>query len=162
MAMTESDRSSIVGVFEDRAQADQAVNELRSAGFSDDHINLLVRSASVAGEDSIVDEQRTETEEESTAAEMIPTVFKSKPEVTRTVVTVQAQGREQEALAILHRNGANNANIPDALEADLAPIIGTETEHTGRQQKLVVKAPSRDDFFDAPGGSSTSGTPPAP
>ena len=162
MTTTESDRSTMVGVFEDQAQAEQAVNELRSAGFSDDQISLLVRSAHVTSEDTPIDEQRPDAEEEATAAEMIPSVFKSKSEVSRAIVTVQAEGREQEALSILHRNGANNANIPDALEADLAPIIGTETEDTGRKQKLVIKAPARDDFFDAPGGSSTSGSPPAP
>src|SRR5437868_2544111 len=116
MTTTESDRPTIVGVFEDQAQADQAVNELRAAGFSNDQINLEVHSAKVAGEDIPAEEQRIETEEAYTAAEMTPGVLRGKPEVNRTVVTVKAQGREQEALAILHRNGANNANIPDALE----------------------------------------------
>lgn len=162
MAMTESDRSTIVGVFEDQAQADQAVNELRSAGFSNDQINLLVRSASVTNEEIPADEQRTETEEEGTAAEMTPSVFKGKSEVSRTIVTVQAEGREQDALAILHRNGANNANIPDALEADLAPILGTEPEDTGRKLKPVSDTHSTDSFFGTPGTSSTSGNPPTP
>jgi hypothetical protein len=162
MAMTDSERSTMVGVFEDQSKAEQAVNELRSAGFSDDQIGLVVRIASVTDEGSTADEQRTEAKEEGTAAEMIPSIFKSKPGVSRTVVTVKAEGREQEALGILHRNGANNANIPDALEADLAPILGTEADDSGSQHKQVIDARSRDSFFEAPETSSTSGTPPSP
>jgi len=161
MAMTDNDRSTIVGVFEDHAQAEQAVNELRSADFSEDQISLQVYSARVTGEDSIVDEQRTQAEEES-AAEMTPSVFKSKSEVSRTVVTVKAEGREQEVLAILHRNGANNANIPPALEADLAPILGTETDDSGRQHYQGIDARSRDSFFEPPAGPDSPGDPESP
>lgn len=160
MAMTESDRSTMIGVFEDQTQAEQAVNELRSAGFSGDQINMEVHSAKAAGEDVVTDEQQTQTEaeEETTAAEMTPGVLKLKPEVTRTIVTVQAPGREQEALGILHRNGANNANIPDPLEPELAPVLGIETEQTSGQQQVPGTA-SIGDFFSKPGEHET---PPAP
>ena len=56
----------------------------------------------------------------------------------------------QEALSILHRNGANNANIPAVLEADLAPIVVSETDDTGRQKKQVTDAHSKDGLFDKP------------
>src|SRR5690242_2487126 len=98
MAMTESDRSAIVGVFEDQAQADQAVNDLRAAGFSNDQINMEVRSASVGDENIPADESGTETAEGYTAAAMTPGVLTNKTQLSRTVVTVQAPGREQEAL----------------------------------------------------------------
>ncbi len=160
MAMTESDRSTIVGVFEDQAQAEQAVNELRFAGFSDDQISLVVHSASVTGEDIISDEKRTEAGEST--AEEAPGIFKGKSEVSRTVITVKAEGREQEALAILHRNGANNANIPDALEAELAPILGLETDDTVRLPEQVIDARSRDSFFEPPGGPDSPGDPETP
>ena len=160
MAMTDSDRSTIVGVFEDQAKAEQAVSELRSAGFAEDKISLVVRSASVAGEDLISSEQSTEGEEG--AAGEIPGIFKSKTEVSRTVVTVKAEGREQEALGILHRNGANNANIPDVLEADLAPILGSETDETARQHEQVIDARARDSFFAAPGTPGEPGDPETP
>lgn len=159
MAMTESDRSTMVGVFEDQARAEQAVNELRSAGFNDDQINLIVRSANVTATDFVTDEQKTEAEEETTATEMTPSTLRSKPEVTRTVVTVQAPGREQEALAILHRMGANNANVPDALEPELAPVLGIETDETSGKQQQVRSTPSTGDFFSGPGERET---PPAP
>ena len=40
MAATTEQRSTIVGVFEDRRQADTAVNELRQAGFREDQIRV--------------------------------------------------------------------------------------------------------------------------
>ena len=162
MATTESDRSTIVGVFEDQAQAEQAVNELRSVGFGNGQINLEVHSAKVASEDIVTDEQKaqTETEEETTAAELTPSALRLKPEVTRAVVTVQAAGREQEALAILHRNGANNANVPDVLEPEIAPVLGIETDQTSGQQQQKSDIPATNDtFFSGPG---EQGTPPSP
>jgi hypothetical protein len=41
MAMTQ--RTTAVGVFEDRAQAERAVDELRRAGFRDEHIGFMRR-----------------------------------------------------------------------------------------------------------------------
>src|SRR4051812_34479243 len=38
-------RSTVVGVFEDRNHADQAVSELRRAGFRDDQIGVAMRHA---------------------------------------------------------------------------------------------------------------------
>jgi len=161
MSTTESDHSTIVGVFEDEAQADKAINELRAAGFSNDQVNMEAHSAKTAGEDIVSEEQQTQTEadEEVTAAELTPGVFRSKPVVTRIVVLVQAPGREQEALAILHRNGANNANIPDTLEPEIAPALGLETDQTAGQPQRVPGTPSTDDFFSRPGEHET---PPAP
>ncbi len=126
--MAESDNSTIVGLFEDEVQADKAVNDLHSAGFSDDQIDLVIRSTGAGDEDILADKQSTGTDGYTTGG-AIPTVIGRKPEVTRIVVTVRAVGREQEAVSILHRNGANNANIPLALESDLAPILGTETDN---------------------------------
>ena len=162
MAMTESDRSAIVGVFEDQTQADQAMNDLRAAGFSNDQINMEVRSASVGDENVPADEQGAETAEGYTTAGITPDVLTNKTQLSRTVVTVQAPGREQEALGILHRYGANNANIPDALEGDLAPILGTQTGDTGPQPEPVVDAGSNDTFFTGLGTTSEGGTPPSP
>jgi len=43
--MNAKQRSTIVGVFEDRRHADQAVNELRQAGFREDQIGVAMRHA---------------------------------------------------------------------------------------------------------------------
>jgi len=42
-SMNTQDRSTVVGVFEDRAQADRAVADLRSVGFRDDQIGVAMR-----------------------------------------------------------------------------------------------------------------------
>ena len=160
MAMAESNRSTMVGVFEVQAQAEQAVNELRSAGFSDDQVNLVVHRAPGTGEDIITDEKRIEAGESRT--DEAPGIFKGKSEVTRTVVTVKAEGREQEAVAILQRNGANNADIPDALKAELAPMLDPEAAGTARQSEQPIDARSRDSFFEAPAGPDSPGDPESP
>src|SRR4051812_45369918 len=41
--MATTKRSTVVGVFEDRQQADRAVAELRQSGFRDDQIGLAMR-----------------------------------------------------------------------------------------------------------------------
>ena len=45
MAATTEQRSTAVGVFEDRRQADTAVTELRQAGFREDQIGVAGRRA---------------------------------------------------------------------------------------------------------------------
>lgn len=41
--MTDAERPTVVGVFEDRRRAERAVGELRRAGFREDQVGLLVR-----------------------------------------------------------------------------------------------------------------------
>jgi hypothetical protein len=43
--MAAMQRSTVVGVFEDRRHADQAVAELKKAGFRDDQIGVAMRHA---------------------------------------------------------------------------------------------------------------------
>ena len=160
MAMRDGDLSTMVGIYEVQAQAEQVVNELHSAGFSDDQINLVVYRAPGIGEEIITDERRIEAGERRTIE--APGIFKGKPEVTRTVVTVKAGGREQEALEILLRNGANNADIPDALKAELAPIVGHEAVDPTGQSNQPSDARSKDSFFEPPAGPGSPGDPESP
>src|SRR5512142_2952271 len=76
MAATSEQRSTVVGAFEDRHQADTAISELRQAGFREDQI--------------AVEEARSYGGAES----------------DRTTVTVTAEGRYDEATALLRRHGA--------------------------------------------------------
>ena len=160
MAMTESDRSTMVGVFVDQAQAEQAANELRSAGFSDDQVKLAVHRAPGTGEDILTDEKRSEAGERRTIE--APGIFTGRPEVTRTVVTVQAEGREQEALGILLGHGANNADIPEVLAAELAPMLDHDSGGTARHSQQPIDARSRDSFFEPPAGPGSPGDPESP
>lgn len=160
MAMSDSDRSTMVGVFEVQAQAEQAVHDLRSAGFSDDQIHLVVHRAPGTGEEIISDERRIAAGESRT--DEAPGIFTGKPDVTRTVVTVQAEGREQEALGILLLHGANNADIPEALQAELAPLLGPEAVGPDRPSQQPIDARSRDSFFEPPAGPDSPGDPESP
>src|SRR5512147_3274910 len=76
MAATSEQRSTVVGAFEDRHQADTAISELRQAGFREDQI--------------AVEEAR----------------YYGGSESDRTTVTVTAEGRYDEATALLRRHGA--------------------------------------------------------
>jgi uncharacterized protein (TIGR02271 family) len=76
MAATSEQRSTVVGVFEDRQQADSAISELRQAGFREDQI-AIAEDRSVGGSES-----------------------------DRTTVTITADGRYDEATALLRRHGA--------------------------------------------------------
>jgi uncharacterized protein (TIGR02271 family) len=76
MTVTSEQRSTVVGAFEDRHQADTAISELRQAGFREDQI--------------AVEDAR----------------FVGGSESNRTTVTVTAEGRYDEATALLRRHGA--------------------------------------------------------
>src|SRR5215831_8268396 len=79
--------SPIVGVFRDQTKAEDAVEKLKQAGFTDDQITskvLVLKTAS--GEQT--------------------------PENTRIVLIVKAEGRDKEAFGILFSSGANNADLP--------------------------------------------------
>ena len=76
MAATSEQRATVVGVFEDRRRADTAISELRQAGFREDQI--------------AVEEARSY----------------NGPESDRTTVTITAEGRYDEATALLRRHGA--------------------------------------------------------
>ena len=43
--MTMQQRSTVVGVFENRAQAESAIRDLQSAAFRDDQIGFIVRAS---------------------------------------------------------------------------------------------------------------------
>ena len=77
MAATSEQRSTVVGAFEDRHQADTASSELRQAGFREDQITVEEEARSYGGSES-----------------------------NRTTVTVTAESRYDEATAILRRHGA--------------------------------------------------------
>ncbi len=65
MAMT-THRTTIVGVFEDGLHADQAVAELRQAGFGDDQIGVALRQAEGTVEAEATDDGGTYAEEGAT------------------------------------------------------------------------------------------------
>jgi hypothetical protein len=83
--------SHMVGVFRERTTAEQALNELKQAGFWETEL-------------TVYDPHPAEEPVDSSM---------------RVLVHVLAEGREQEAVAILVSHGANNADLP----------LGTELYH---------------------------------
>lgn len=101
--MQNTNPSPIVGVFRDHAKADHAVKELKQAGFREDQIRSALYSLEPA--------QETQT-----------------PENSRIIVTVKAEGRDQQAFGILFNNGANNADLPPGLELSDSEIVSSPPE----------------------------------
>src|SRR2546421_7230309 len=64
--MATDDRSTVVGVFEDRALAQRAIDELRFAGFTDDQIGYAVRNETVEEGNSATGEVEHDTRENTT------------------------------------------------------------------------------------------------
>lgn len=61
--MTDTDRPTVVGVFENRRQAERAVEELQRAGFPGDRIGFLARGAAAADSDLAGCDTNTRAEE---------------------------------------------------------------------------------------------------
>ena len=171
MATTTEQRSTVVGVFEDRQQADAAVSELRQAGFREDQIGVAARQAE--GEKKPTTAEKGTHWETGAAtgalagaglgglvglgimAGVIPVIgpviaggtlaailanaaggaaigglvgalagagvpeeearyYQSELEAGRTIVTVKADGRYDEAASILHRHGAYDRHTATA------------------------------------------------
>jgi hypothetical protein len=113
------DQSTIVGIFRDRSRADQAIDELKQAGFSEDQVKLTLYSPQAAEE------------------------FHSHAD-SRIIVTVQATGREQDAIGILFTNGANNADLPAGTVLQDDSIISSQAETTD----LIPEPTSEGDFTE--------------
>ena len=109
MAETREQRSIVVGAFEDRHQADTAIIELRQAGFREDQIVIEEETRSYGGSES-----------------------------HRTTVTITAEGRYDEATAILRRHGAYDLQLTahDSRTAEGARIAVREEELQAHKQSV--------------------------
>ena len=141
-----------MAVFDDRAQAEQAVNELENAGFSNDQIRFAGHGASTGG---ILDSLKSLFTGQDTGSVYNDLVsmgmpqddasyFQQEYEAGRSIVTVLAGERMQEATAILARYGGYSANrrsaqtTGSAQTTDYAQTAGTagtgyETGTEGQQ-----------------------------
>ena len=140
--------SIVVGVFENRSQAEQAIHELHQAGFGDDQIGFVVRGEHPQ-EKGLVPEEKGETENE----------FKN----GRTIVMVKAGERANEAREILHRHGAFDAYTPLAEDTKHGVSTGeyaADTMYPDRAADLNASS----DFFEQPVGMDPRepGTLPSP
>src|SRR5690348_5911209 len=104
--MTTVDYSDIVGVFRERSQAEEAMEELRQAGFAGDTMDL----------------KEYELQGAAVASTTNPALQSSNK---RVIVHVKAPGKEQEAVGILAQHGANNADIPVGTQLVQGALVGT-------------------------------------
>src|ERR1700676_1211301 len=107
--MSTTDFSDMVGVFRERSNAEQAVSELRQAGFAEDDIQL------------------TEYELQGAVEALSASPSLQSPN-KRIIVHVKAPGKEQEAVGIMAQHGANNADIPAGTKLVHGALVGTNAE----------------------------------
>ena len=121
--MQNTDTSPIVGVFRDHAKADQAIEELKQAGFDEDQIQSAVVSLQTAPEEQT-------------------------PENTRIIVTVKADGKDKQAFGILFNSGANNADLPPGISIRDGKIVSSQAETVDLIAKETLEADfSKDSYF---------------
>src|SRR5512135_2307458 len=189
MARTTEQRSTVVGVFEDRRQADAAINELRKAGVREDQIGVASRHTEGEAATTTTGEQGTKWETGAITgalagaglgglvglgimAGVIPVIgpviaggtlavilanaaggaaiggllgaltgagipeeearyYQGEFEAGRTIVTVKADGRYDEAVTILHRHGAYD------MQTAAARTAGTAAAPTARATRAA-------------------------
>lgn len=116
MAMTEE--PMVVGVFRDHALAEQAMNELRHAGFKNEQINLLGHTSgnALGGIMNLFSSKSTATvaaAPNELASSGLPQgdigFYERELGAGHFVVTVQPYGHQKDALDILHRHGSYDA-----------------------------------------------------
>ena len=115
MAMTE--RSTVVGVFTEPGLADRAIEELERAGFRDDQISLsrhedtdrnvgiVGRITSLLSELKGSDRSIVKRLVSMGVPEEEARYYQGELELGRTIVTVEAGDRREDALEILRSNG---------------------------------------------------------
>jgi hypothetical protein len=104
--MAEQQSSILVGVFQDLAKAQQAYNDLRSAGFGDDHLGFANPTGDGKGTGKDLAEAGVPKEDSQ--------YYEREFDIGHPLVTVRIGGLQQEsiqkAIDILRQNGAYDAN----------------------------------------------------
>jgi len=122
--MVMSEHSAVVGVFTDYEQAEQAINELRRVGFSDDEISVSklgdATGGFMAGLRRLFKGQ--ETTPVATADDFMrmgvpeqdANYYQNELDAGRTIVLVRVAGQQHEVLEILRKNGALTSRPPNS------------------------------------------------
>lgn len=139
--MTTTEQSMVVGSFEDRAKAEQAVAELQQAGFRADQISLSKHGAAtedgfLAGLKSLFSGHETATTNVSDdlAGMGMPaedaSYYQREYEAGRSIVAVTGESRMQQAAAILTHLGASGANRQSAQTPDDGFTVRTAAQES--------------------------------
>src|SRR5947209_2593893 len=125
--MSTINRSIVTGVFQDDAQAQQAMADLQNAGFSDDQIRYSIHKGGSGIYDSLASMGLGQDEAKYYNDEFM---------AGRTVVTVNSADRRQEAYDILHRYNAYDWDSGTGQTSDYAqtqtPQAGYTTDQGAR------------------------------
>lgn len=113
------ERSVVTGIFPERTQAEQAVAELKQAGFADDVIG-------VAGRDEVAEGLGlAEAKRETVLSNFV-------------VVTVEAGERMQDALKVMLQSGASEVHPSQQEQGDEQPL-GVASQGYGLQRDPSVE-----------------------
>jgi uncharacterized protein (TIGR02271 family) len=122
-----------VGLFQSEMEAQQAMNDLQRAGFSNDQIRYSVRRGGTGIRDQLLGLGLTEQE---------ANYYNQEFEAGRTVVFVNAPGRQQEAFDILHHNGGYDASMGVTQTSGTGnEITDTDTDQEQRMQLREEQLP---------------------
>jgi hypothetical protein len=157
--MTTSEHSTVLGVFADRERANQAIDDLRRAGFSHDQIRLVER-----GTGSFLDNLKSlftgqETVSASTPDDLrklgVPEQeahsYQSQLEAGRAIVIVNAAGHPELALNFLHQRGAYDISVRlRTAEASVPTGAGTPEPTAGRPGPYNPNVPPGTDSSNVP------------
>lgn len=129
--MAISNHSIVAGVFSQEGPAQQAMADLQNAGFSNDQIRYSVHKGGSGILDSLLGLGLPQNEADFYNSEFM---------AGRTVVTVNASDRQQEAYDILKRNGAYDANNRMSQSANTTQTTQTDYGTTGTgDQKIQLR-----------------------
>lgn len=134
----------VVGVFDDHSQAEQAVNELLSAGFSGDQIRYSGHGTSSGGVldtlKSLFTGKNTGRVYDDLVDLGVPqndaSYYQSEFEAGRSIVAVLAGGRVQDATSIMTRYGGYGASRGSAQTGDYGTTASTSDTEGEQRLKL--------------------------
>lgn len=133
--MIKSDRSTVVGVFTEDAEADLAADELRHVGFSDEEITISRRKEEAGG--VLAGLKRLFRGQETTpiataddfmrmgVPERDAQYYQSELDAGHTILLVRVAGQEQEVIEILRKHGGLTSRRPSSetqVETDHPPV----------------------------------------
>lgn len=140
MSVTPS--STVVGIFRDRAMAEQAIEALYDAGFQREQIRYsMPESAGSFFEDlknmftgnSPADTNGDDLADDLTGmglSDEEAQYYTSEYSNGNTILTVQAPGREQEALSMLHQHGAYNSRVSPGAFSETSGNVQQPADYT--------------------------------
>ena len=146
--MVTTEPSIKIGVFRDRTLAEQAIEELRSAGFRDDEIRMWRQGGTTEGFlDTLFNKLAGQNTQDESIASALVTLgvsrdeadyYQHEGEAGRSIVAVRSSSHQQEASNILYRFGAYNAQ--DSLTHDLQTVPLREEVLQAKTQPVEVGA----------------------